>query len=185
MRGIWSPSPFSCSWTTPWCWWSDFVSLESRGKRWSKALRAGPFFPWPTLLEGWKDYCRTHPVEKRIKVGRECGPDWESEGLMLCGGDEHGHMWRCMCVCGGLTQAQTRGSVLDSHGLSGKDTVPSLFFISHLLSNVWSPLMWTHCQHKGPLHLLSFASWCEKGSFTESCRLTPTHPNLSVTTNWA
>lgn len=46
-----------------------------------------------------------------------------------------------VCACGGLTQAQTRGSVLDSHGLSGKDTVPLSLFLSHLLSNVWSPLM--------------------------------------------
>lgn len=44
------------------------------------------------------------------------------------------------CVYGGLAQAQTRGSGLDSHGLSGKDTVLCLF-LSHLLSNVWSPLM--------------------------------------------
>lgn len=54
MRGIWSPSPFSRVWTTLWCLWSDFVLLKSRGKRWSGALRAGPFFPWPALLEGWR-----------------------------------------------------------------------------------------------------------------------------------
>ena len=30
-----------------------------------------------------------------------------------------------------------------------------------------------------------FASWCEKGSFTGACSLTPTHLNLSVSANWA
>lgn len=191
MRGIWSPSLFSCSWTALWCRRSDFVSLEIQGERWSKASRAGPFFPWPTLLEGWKRLLSNTSSKKRIKVGGECGSDWESEGLMLRGGDEHGHMWRvsvCVCVCGGHTQAQTRGSVLDSHGLSGKDTVPLSLFLSHPLSSVWSSLMWTQCQHKGSLHLsllVPFASLCEKGSFTGAFSLTPTYSNLSVTANWA
>lgn len=49
-----------------------------------------------------------------------------------------------VCVCGGHTQAQTRGSVLDSHGLSGKDTVPLSLIFYLILSQACGLLS---CEH--------------------------------------
>lgn len=56
---------------------------------------------------------------------------------MSRGGDEHGLVWR-VCVRGGHTRAQTRGSVLDSRGLSGKDTVPLSLSVSFSVKRVVS-----------------------------------------------
>lgn len=91
-------------------------------------------------------------------------------------------MWRVACVCGGLTPDAWEcigfsWAVWERHCPS---LSLSLFFLSHLLSNVWSPLMWTCCQYKGSLHLSLFAYWREKGSFTGPCSRTPTHPNLLI-----
>lgn len=83
---------------------------------------------------------------------------------MLRGGDEHGHMWRvaCVCVYGGHTQAQTRGSVLDSHGLSGKDTVPLSLSFYLVLSQACGLLSCEHTTRIKDLFIsvfgLSFAS---------------------------
>lgn len=157
MRGIWSPSLFSCSWTALWCRWSDFVSLESRGKRWSKASRAGPFFPWPAPLEGWKRLLSYTSSKKRIKVGGECGPDWESEGLMLWGGDEHGHMWRVAraCVCAVAPHKLRRvGVYWILMGCLGKTL--SLFFY-HICSQMCGLLS---CEHTASIKDLFISPFC-------------------------
>lgn len=162
MRGIWSPSLFSCSWTTLWSRWNDFVSLESRGKRWSKASREGPFFTWPAPLEGWKRLLSYTSSKKMHQSRRRVWPGLKKRRVDVT---RRGWTWThvacvCVCVCGGHTQAQTRGSVLDPRGLPGKDTVLLSLFLSHSLRSVWSPLMWTHCQHKGSLHLSFWALFC-------------------------
>lgn len=138
---------------------------------------------------GVKKIIVVHIEKKCIKVGGECGPDWESEGLMLRGGDEHGHMWRVACVCAVATHNPRRvGVYWILMGCLGKTLSLSLFFYL-ILCQACGLLS---CEDTASikdlfisLFRLSFASWCEKSSFTGPCSLTPTHPNLSVTTNWA
>lgn len=101
-------------------------AILSRAKDEARAQERGLSSHGPLFGKGEKDYCRTHRDKKKKKESHQSRHGvWPGlreqrgwcceEGTVACG--------VLACVYGGLAQAQTRGSGLDSHGLSGKDTV--------------------------------------------------------------
>lgn len=172
MRGIWSPSLFSCSWTTLWSRWNDFVSLESRGKRWSKASREGPFFTWPAPLEGWKRLLSYTSSKKMHQSRRRVWPGLKKRRVDVT---RRGWTWThvaCVCVFAEATHKPRRvGVYWILVGCLGKTLSFSLFFCL-ILSEACGLLSCEHTASIKDLFIflfgLSFASRCKKGLFTEA-----------------
>lgn len=127
VRGICSPCPFSAAVQTlggaggsHFCLAQEKQSPESHG----------PFLsPWPRLFwQGekiivvhiqWRNASKSAGSVARIEGAKGC---CRREGMNTV-------TWGAACGGGGLTQAQTRGSVLDPHGPSGRNTVPLPSFL--------------------------------------------------------
>jgi len=174
MRGIGSLSLFSTRWTALCCGWSNFVSLESRGKRWSKALRAGPFFPWPALLEGWKRLLSNTSSKKTHQSRQGAWPGLRKQRVDVTRREwTWTHVACSMCVREGHTPVQTQLRRVGVYWiLMGWEKTLSLSLLLCLIPSQACGLL--SCEHTASikdlfisLFGLSFASWCEKVSFTE------------------
>lgn len=190
MRGICSPSLFSRKFRrSAVLLEAIFVSPER-----SKAWRAhGPFLcPWPRLY-WWGEKIIVVHIQWR-NASKSAGSVARIEGAKGSCRREGMNTVTCGAACGG-GRPHTSPDTWECIGFawpSGRNTVPLPSFLFSFFPFFWYRICSQMCGLlscepaggiKAPFIQSPLRRDAEKASFTEPCRLTPTHPNLSVTAN--